>query len=80
MGDGAADQFARETGMSFGDAYDCLYGESQGKPRCPLCGKKYRNDASILNHLEGGRHKPTDKLATLIVEWRNRVNAKEAKP
>lgn len=51
MGDGAADAFARQAGMSFGDAYDCLYGEAGSKPRCPICGKKCSGSGGITAHL-----------------------------
>ena len=47
MGDGAADAFARETGVPF----DSLYGENKARPSCPICGKKRGSKGGIAAHI-----------------------------
>ena len=72
MGDGAAYEFARETGMSFSDAYECLYGEDRmsgsAARRCPICGKKSGNPRGVLHHALAKHQKPGH--AERIEAWR----------
>jgi hypothetical protein len=72
MGDGAAYAFARETGMSFNDAYDCLYGDERmsgsASRRCPICGKKSSSPRGVLHHATEKHQKPAH--AARIEAWR----------
>lgn len=72
MGWGAAVAYGQETGVTAEDAYDILYGGDEQRQsntaarKCPLCGKKCRDPAGVLRHLQGPFHKPSARLSEAI--------------
>lgn len=81
MGWGAAMQYAEETGMSFDQAFDVLYGHrgEAAPPRkpyaCPICGKKKATVLAVLQHAHEG-HQKVGQIETVAAWWVERAKEK----